>query len=184
MNKPLSETDLATPKVTTGPISGSRKIYATPDAAPELKVPLREIALDASSGEPPVAVYDPSGPYTDPDAAIDVERGLPRARLAMGEGTRRRRGIRRPRDQAGRQRQRLRQAPRAQFPQHAAPASRRRLPPTSPCRGEVGRRSRPGGGLRRLSSTPPRRFAPTLPLQGRVTEDSIPSRNWNGRAPA
>ena len=81
MNKPLSETDLATPKVTTGPISGSRKIYATPDAAPELKVPLREIALDASSGEPPVPVYDPSGPYTDPDAAIDVERGLARARL-------------------------------------------------------------------------------------------------------
>ena len=72
----MSEIDLATPKVTTGPISGSRKIYATPDAAPELKVPLREIALDASSGEPPVAVYDPSGPYTDPDAAIDVERGL------------------------------------------------------------------------------------------------------------
>ena len=81
MNKPLSETDVATPKVTTGPISGSRKIYATPDAAPELKVPVREIALDASSGEPPVPVYDPSGPYTDPDAAIDVERGLPRARL-------------------------------------------------------------------------------------------------------
>ena len=77
MNKPLSETDLATPKVTTGPISGSRKIYARPDAAPELKVPLREIALDASSGEPPVPVYDPSGPYTDPDVAIDVESGLP-----------------------------------------------------------------------------------------------------------
>jgi phosphomethylpyrimidine synthase len=81
MNRHIAETDLATPKVTTGPISGSRKIYARPDAAPELKVPLREIALDASSGEPPVPVYDPSGPYTDPDVAIDVERGLPRARL-------------------------------------------------------------------------------------------------------
>ena len=81
MNKHLAESDLATPKVTTGPISGSRKIYARPDAAPDLKVPLREIVLDASSGEPPLAVYDPSGPYTDPDAAIDVESGLPRARL-------------------------------------------------------------------------------------------------------
>ncbi len=81
MNKPLSESDLATPKVTIGPIAGSRKIYATPDAAPDLKVPLREIALDASSGEPPVPVYDPSGPYTDPDATIDVERGLPRTRI-------------------------------------------------------------------------------------------------------
>ncbi len=82
MNKPLSESDLATPKVTAGPIAGSRKIYARPEAAPDLKVPLREIALDASAGEPPFPVYDPSGPYTDPDAAIDVERGLLRTRLA------------------------------------------------------------------------------------------------------
>jgi phosphomethylpyrimidine synthase len=81
MNKPLSESELATPKVTTGPIAGSRKIYARPDAASDLKVPLREIALDASSGEPPVPVYDPSGPYTDPDVTIDVERGLPRTRV-------------------------------------------------------------------------------------------------------
>ena len=81
MNKHLAEAELATPKVTTGPIAGSRKIFSRPDAAPELKVPLREIALDASSGEPPVPVYDPSGPYTDPDAAIDVEKGLPRTRV-------------------------------------------------------------------------------------------------------
>jgi len=81
MNKPLSEADLATPKVTTGPIAGSRKIYATPEAAPDLRVPLREIALDASSGEPPLPVYDPSGVYTDNDAAIDVEKGLKRSRI-------------------------------------------------------------------------------------------------------
>jgi phosphomethylpyrimidine synthase len=81
MNKPLAESDLATPKVTTGPIAGSRKIYARPDAAPELKVPLREIVLDASSGEPPLPVYDPSGPYTDPEATIEVEKGLPRTRI-------------------------------------------------------------------------------------------------------
>jgi len=80
MNKHIPESDLVTPKVTTGPIAGSRKIYARPDAAPELKVPLREIALDPSSGEPPLPVYDPSGPYTDPDAVIDVERGLSRPR--------------------------------------------------------------------------------------------------------
>ena len=81
MNKHLADSELATPKVTTGPIAGSRKIFSRPDAAPELKVPLREVALDASSGEPPVPVYDPSGPYTDPDAAIDVEKGLPRTRV-------------------------------------------------------------------------------------------------------
>jgi phosphomethylpyrimidine synthase len=80
MNKHIPESDLVTPKVTTGPIAGSRKIYARPDAAADLQVPLREIALDPSSGEPPLPVYDPSGPYTDPDAAIDVERGLLRAR--------------------------------------------------------------------------------------------------------
>jgi phosphomethylpyrimidine synthase len=82
MNKHIAESDLAAPKVTTGPIAGSRKIYVRPDAAPDVNVPLREIALDASSGEPPVSVYDPSGPYTDPNATIDVERGLPRPRLA------------------------------------------------------------------------------------------------------
>src|SRR5579864_6959761 len=81
MNKPLSESDLATPKVTTGPIQGSRKIYAVPELAPDLRVPLREIALDASSGEPPLPVYDSSGVYTDNDAAIDVERGLKRTRI-------------------------------------------------------------------------------------------------------
>jgi phosphomethylpyrimidine synthase len=80
MNKHIAETDLATPKVTTGPIAGSRKVFSVPEAAPDLRVPLREIALDASSGEPPLPVYDPSGPYTDNDAAIDVEQGLPRIR--------------------------------------------------------------------------------------------------------
>src|SRR6478752_2634770 len=55
---------------------------ATPEAAPDLRVPVREIALEASSGEPPIPVYDTTGPYTDPDASIDVEQGLPRRRTA------------------------------------------------------------------------------------------------------
>ena len=75
MNKPLSDSDLATPMVTTGPIAGSRKIFSVPDAAPDLRVPLREIPLTEGSGEEPVRVYDPSGPYTDNDALIDVEKG-------------------------------------------------------------------------------------------------------------
>ena len=78
MNKPLSESDFVTPKVTTGPIAGSRKVYAVPNAAPELRVPLREIPL--SDGEEAVRVYDPSGVYTDTDAAIDLEQGLKRVR--------------------------------------------------------------------------------------------------------
>src|SRR5436190_20793135 len=81
MNKPVSPANLVTPKVTTGPIVGSRKTYTTPDAAPDLRVPLREIMLDPSANEPPVSVYDSSGVYTDDNAGIDVEKGLKRTRV-------------------------------------------------------------------------------------------------------
>jgi len=76
----IHERDLNTPKVTTGPLSASRKIYSRPAAASDLRVPLREIALDAACGEPPLPLYDTTGPYTDPAVAIDVEAGLPRTR--------------------------------------------------------------------------------------------------------
>jgi phosphomethylpyrimidine synthase len=58
----------------------SRKVYRPGRLHPDLRVPMREIALHPSSGEPPLTVYDPSGPYTDPDVAIDIEAGLARAR--------------------------------------------------------------------------------------------------------
>ncbi|MBU0557340.1 MAG: phosphomethylpyrimidine synthase ThiC [Alphaproteobacteria bacterium] len=61
--------------VTTGPIRGSRKIHVGPR-----RVAMREIHLEPSSGEPPVRVYDTSGPYTDPDAQIDIMAGLPALR--------------------------------------------------------------------------------------------------------
>jgi phosphomethylpyrimidine synthase len=82
MNKPITAADLVTPKVTTGPLAASRKVYASPEAAPELRVPILEIALHESSGEPPLPVYDTTGPYTDPAVTIDVERGLARPRIA------------------------------------------------------------------------------------------------------
>ena len=81
MNKPLSPADIATPKVTTGPLTASRKVYARPDSAPDLRVPLREIMLSEGAGEPNLPIYDTSGPYTDSDVAIDVERGLKRTRI-------------------------------------------------------------------------------------------------------
>ncbi len=81
MNKPVTSADLVTPKVTTGSLPASRKVYCAPDAAPDLRVPLREIVLDPSSGEPPLPVYDTTGVYSDPDVAIDVEKGLSRARI-------------------------------------------------------------------------------------------------------
>ena len=77
----IHDSNITTPKVTTGAITGSRKTYARPDAAPELRVPLREVLLSEGAAAPPVPIYDPSGPYTDPDATIDVEQGLPRTRI-------------------------------------------------------------------------------------------------------
>jgi len=61
--------------VTTGPIRGSRKVHVGP-----LGVAMREITLEPGSGEAPVRVYDTSGPYTDPNAAIDIQAGLPQLR--------------------------------------------------------------------------------------------------------
>ena len=61
--------------VTTGPIRGSKKIYVG-----KHRVAMREIHLEPSSGEAPVRVYDTSGPYTDPDAVIDISTGLPELR--------------------------------------------------------------------------------------------------------
>ena len=78
----IHDPKITTPKVTTGPLPASRKAYARPDAAPDLRVPIREILLAEASGEPPFPVYDTTGPYSDPDATIDVEHGLARMRTA------------------------------------------------------------------------------------------------------
>src|SRR2546427_8518511 len=52
------------------PLPSSRKIHVG-----NLRVPMREISQ--SGGNPPLLVYDTSGPYTDPEVRIDVQRGLP-----------------------------------------------------------------------------------------------------------
>jgi len=67
--------------VTTGAIRGSKKIHVGP-----LGVAMREIHLDPSSGEPPLRVYDTSGPYTDNNARIDIMAGLPQLRRQWIEG--------------------------------------------------------------------------------------------------
>ncbi len=61
--------------VTTGPIRGSRKISVGP-----LGVKMRAIDLEPGCGEPALNVYDTSGPYTDPQARIDIQVGLPQLR--------------------------------------------------------------------------------------------------------
>ena len=68
------------PEVTTGPLTSSKKVYINPKEASDLQVPVREIILSEAAAEPNVRVYDASGPYTEEDAAINVETGLPRAR--------------------------------------------------------------------------------------------------------
>jgi phosphomethylpyrimidine synthase len=76
------------------PLAGSKKVYVPgPDG---MRVPFREIALHPTKGmrgeteiNPPFRVYDTSGPYTDPEATIDLKQGLPELRmpwiLARGE---------------------------------------------------------------------------------------------------
>ncbi|QFT61135.1 Phosphomethylpyrimidine synthase (plasmid) [Sulfitobacter sp. THAF37] len=69
-----------TPTVTTGPLPASRRVWHAGERHPEIRVPMREIDLHPTAGEPPVTVYDSSGPYTDPEAEIVLDRGLPRLR--------------------------------------------------------------------------------------------------------
>jgi phosphomethylpyrimidine synthase len=66
--------------VTTGPIRGSRKIYV--EGRDGVRVAMRAVDLEPSSGEPPVVHYDTSGPYTDPVVVggLDIMAGLPELR--------------------------------------------------------------------------------------------------------
>ena len=66
MNKPISAKDVQPPKVSTGPLAGSRKIYSAPQGHDDVMVPFREIALTDGTS---FRVHDTSGPYTDADAA-------------------------------------------------------------------------------------------------------------------
>jgi phosphomethylpyrimidine synthase len=67
----------------------SRKIYVPGRIHPDIRVPMREIALTPTRSHlpgvpdeenPPVVVYDTSGPYTDPQTETDVRKGLPQLR--------------------------------------------------------------------------------------------------------
>jgi phosphomethylpyrimidine synthase len=79
MNKPLTPS-LDADAIPTGERPGSKKVYEAGRLWPDIRVPFREVAVHESAGEPPVTLYDPSGPYTDPAASIDIDKGLPRTR--------------------------------------------------------------------------------------------------------
>ncbi|HRO33705.1 MAG TPA: phosphomethylpyrimidine synthase ThiC, partial [Brevundimonas sp.] len=65
-------------RVPTGPREGGRKVYVAGEIYPDIRVPFREVAVHPSANEPPVTMYDSSGPYTDPNVRIDIAKGLPR----------------------------------------------------------------------------------------------------------
>ena len=76
-------------RVTTEPFPASRTVHARGRLHSEISVAMREIDLTASAGEPPVRVYDTSGPYSDPAVETDINKGLPELRkrwiLARGQ---------------------------------------------------------------------------------------------------
>ena len=69
---------------TSAGFPASKKVYVSGVLHPDVRVPMREISLTAASesgANEAVAVYDTSGPYTDPDVKVDVRRGLAPLRL-------------------------------------------------------------------------------------------------------
>ncbi|MBK5470051.1 MULTISPECIES: phosphomethylpyrimidine synthase ThiC [Bacillus] len=70
-------------------LPGSKKVYV--DGTHEgMKVPMREIEQSDTNGvqNPPIRVYDTSGPYTDPEYKVELEKGLqaPRHSWTLGRG--------------------------------------------------------------------------------------------------
>ena len=72
------------------PLPASRKVYVE-GSRPDIRVPFREITLSSTKTSsideenPPLLVYDTSGPYTDPNAQVDLRQGLPALRRAWIE---------------------------------------------------------------------------------------------------
>ncbi|ACT46946.1 phosphomethylpyrimidine synthase ThiC [Methylotenera mobilis] len=84
LTKFLNETASVDESATT-PFAKSRKVYVE-GSRPDIRVPFREISLSdtpsafGAEKNPPVVVYDTSGPYTDPTISIDIRNGLPALR--------------------------------------------------------------------------------------------------------
>jgi phosphomethylpyrimidine synthase len=74
----------------TRPFPNSSKIYVT-GSRPDIRVPMRQVSQSdtaasfGSEKNPPVTIYDTSGPYTDPDVEINLLAGLPEVRTAWIE---------------------------------------------------------------------------------------------------
>ncbi|CAO3446069.1 Phosphomethylpyrimidine synthase ThiC (EC 4.1.99.17) [Azospirillum argentinense] len=69
--------------VTTGSLPSSSKVHVAGERFPDLRVAMRDIHV--GGGEPPVRVYDTSGPYSDPAVQTDIRRGLAELRRSWIE---------------------------------------------------------------------------------------------------
>jgi phosphomethylpyrimidine synthase len=84
-NEKFIAADAHVDKAAVQPLPNSRKVYMA-GSRPDIRVPMREISQadtdTAFGGEknPPIYVYDCSGPYSDPQATIDIRNGLPALR--------------------------------------------------------------------------------------------------------
>ena len=87
-------------RISRDPLPGSRKVHVE-GSLPGVRVPMREVAsrrrrapgraAGARRAIAPFVLYDTSGPFTDPDVAIDLRRGLAPLRLDWIDGARRHR---------------------------------------------------------------------------------------------
>ncbi|MGA7816135.1 phosphomethylpyrimidine synthase ThiC [Caballeronia sp.] len=84
-NPKFLSADAVVDAAAVAPLPNSRKIYVA-GSRPDIRVPMRQITQSdtnesfGSEKNPPVYVYDTSGPYSDPDATIDIRSGLPAVR--------------------------------------------------------------------------------------------------------
>ncbi len=179
--------------VTSGPLPGSQKIHR-PGSRADLKVAMREVVITPESGEAPIALYDTSGPYTDPNAQIDLTKGLPPLRqpwiLARGDVEEHARAAPpSPRTMASsRARNRSSRsstaAPASRWwpnPASARPSSPMPAPASSPPRWNMWRSARTSRARTRTAASSAatnaaRRSAPTSPTKSRPSTSAARSR--------
>jgi phosphomethylpyrimidine synthase len=94
----------------TRPLPGSEKIYVR-GSRPDLRVAMREVRLSdtpamfGAEQNPPVTLYDTSGPYTDPNVKINLLKGLPELRMPWIEARADTELLEEPTSEYGRRRQ-------------------------------------------------------------------------------
>ena len=162
-NEKFIASDAHVDAAAVAPLPNSRKIYVE-GSRPDIRVPMREVSQSdtpasmGSESNPPVTIYDCSGPYTDPQAKIDIRNGLPPCAPQWIARARRHRG-------AGRTDQPLRQRAGRRPPQRqscASPACS--AIPAAPSPGaqrqpdalRAGRAGDPGDGIHRDPREPAR----------------------------